>query len=226
MISGPLMPPTTPELSSDPNLPKPVVTKKGDYCTAPGARLFFRENGASGTLPADGNICVNHRWHPIPGKVIDVNANAHDIIAQYLAKHGGGKSPLLYYKLINTQGIAVDAQVMNGGEFSTTSSYYMANSTIETDYSLGMFSGHLSNDVPSYVGSDGKPYNNTELLPFQSLKIGSLAVPMRMGGCAGCHGNGAMRGQDFSFALGDNVTQPEPVDAFKTRLFRDYFPID
>lgn len=222
-IVGPLMPPTTPALSSNPNLPNPTVTKKGDYCTAPGARLFFRENGDKGTLPADGNICVNHRWHPIPAKIVAVNADAHQLIAKYLAQHGKGSSPLSYYKLINVQGIPVDAKSMNGGEFSTMSSYYMANSTIETDYSLGMFSGHLANDVPSYVTSSGKPYYNTQLLPFQSLKIGSLAVPMRMGGCGGCHGNGALRGQDFSFALGDNVKAPEPVDAFKTHLFRDYF---
>lgn len=224
-IAGPLMPPTAPELSSDPNQANPTVVKTGDYCTEPGARLFFRENPTSGTLPADGNICVNHRWHPIPGKIVAVNAAAHQAIRDYLTRHGGVWSPWLYYKLINVQGTPVDAKVINGGEFSTTESYYMANATIETDYSLGMFSGNLVNNVPSYVTEDGKPYKNTVLLPFQSAKLGSLEVPLRMGGCGGCHAFAAARlGQDFSFALGDNVVRPEPVDAFATHTFRSYFP--
>jgi len=225
---GPLIPPTTPSLSSDPKQLDPAVVKTGGYCTDTGARLFFRENPDGGKLPSGGDICVNHRWHPIPASIIAVNAQAHQAIRDYLAQHGQTSSPWLYYKLVNAQGTPVDAKSMNAGTFSTTSSYYLANSTIETDYSLGMFTGDLTqNNVPSNVqlppgATKLIPYYNTRLLPFQA-KVGALELPLQMGGCAGCHGFAATIGQDFSFALGNNVKKPEPADAFETHQFRVYF---
>lgn len=217
--------PTSPQLSSDPTQVNPVITKTGPYCDiSKGARLYFRENPAnSSTMPTAGPICVNARWHAIPDMIITTNQTAHDAIRAYLAQQGGNASPWLYYKLVNAQGTPVDVAGKDNPLFSSDASYSLANSVIETDYSLGEFVGHLVKGVPSTRdGAPDKDYYNTRLLPFQSARIGFLTVPLRMGGCAGCHGNGAIRGSDFSFALGNNVKEPEPVAAFKTRLFRLY----
>jgi hypothetical protein len=217
--------PTAPALSSDPNQVNPVITKTGAYCDiSKGARLYFRENPAnSSTMPAAGPICVNARWQAIPEMISKTNQTGHDAIRAYLAQHGGGASPWLYYKLVNAQGTPVDVTGKDNPLFSSDASYSLANSVIETDYSLGEFAGHLVKGVPSIKdGAPDKDYYNTRLLPFQSARIGFLTVPLRMGGCAGCHGNGAIRGSDFSFALGNNVKEPEPVAAFKTHLFRLY----
>lgn len=215
--------PTTPPLSSDPNQANPKVTANGAFCTDPGSRLYFLENPKYGTLPSAGKICVNGRWWPAEPTFVKANQEAHGVLAKYLASHNLTTSPLLYYKLVAAQGVPVDSDAKNGGTFSTTSSYYSANSTIETDYSMGNFTGRLVNGAPSNLGPDGQTFYNTQLLPFQSNRLG--LGKMRMGGCAGCHDNGALRGQDFSFALGNNVTQPEATNAFATpNLLRNYFP--
>jgi hypothetical protein len=215
--------PTTPELSSDPNQANPTVTAKGAFCDSPGLRLYFQENPNYGTLPSAGNICVNGRWWPSEPTFVRANEEAHKVLAEYLAAHGQASSPLMYYKLVAAQGVPVDFEARNGGTFSTTTSYYSANSTIETDYSMGNFTGRLVKGVPSNLGPDGQAFNNTQLLPFQSARLG--LGKMNMGGCAGCHDNGALRGQDFSFALGNNVLQPEATNAFATpNLLRNYFP--
>lgn len=214
--------PTSPALSSDPDVANPTVTASGPYCTAPGSQLYFRENPKYGTMPAGGNICVNGRW-TAPEKIfIDANVEAHTVISTYLAAHGGGRSPLSYYKLVGAQGVPVDYAGRNGGTFSTATSYYSANAVIETDYSLGNFTGRMVNGVPSNLGVGGSTYYNTHLLPFQTgrLDFGK----MRMGGCAGCHGSAAKFGNDFSFALGNNVTQPEQTNALGTpNPLRSYF---
>jgi hypothetical protein len=224
--------PTSPALASNPDVPAPVVTKTGDYCRVPGARLFFRENPSFHTLPAAGDICVNTRWHPIPAGIIQTNAIAHASISSY---SGAAGSPWLYYKLVNVQATPVDINQANNPRFSTPQSYSLANSVIETDYSLGNFTGNLVNGVPANLYASTTPaapavqnchegeYCNTALLPFQSNHLSFIATPLRMGGCAGCHAFAASVGQDFSFALGDNVTHPEAADAFKTATsFRNY----
>jgi len=222
--------PTTPMLSSDPKVLKPVVTKTGDYCDKPGARLFFRENPNYGTLPADGNICVNARWNAIQEPILTANKVAHQTMQTYLNAPGSKSktSPWLFYKLVNVQAEPVDYAGKDNPRFGTTATYYSANVTIETDYSLGMFNGRLVNGVPSTVeqAAPSGPltgYTNTNLLPFQSGRLSFQN--MNAGGCAGCHGNTAARGNDFSFALGDNVAKPEAVDAFnKAKGFRNYMP--
>ncbi len=217
--------PTSPKLSSDPIQVSPVVTKTGPYRDiSKGARPYFRENPAnSSTMPTGGPICVNARWHAIPDMIIKTNQTAHDAIRAYLTQQGGRASPWLYYKLVNAQGTPTDVTGKDNPLFSSDAAYSLANSLIETDYSLGEFVGDLVKGVPSIrEGAPDKDYYNTRLLPFQSARIGFLAVPIRMGGCAGCHGNGAIRGGEFSCALGNNVKQLEPVAAFKTHLFRLY----
>jgi hypothetical protein len=215
-------------LSSDPSQPAPTVKAAGPYCAQPGARLYFHENPKLGTLPSGGNICVNRRWNAIPSGIVTVNVAAHQAISAYLAQ-SGGKSPWLYYKLVNVQATPVDVTQMNNPRFSTTQSYYMANSVIETDYSLGEFTGNLVKGAPSNVVKNGDlitPYYNVTLLPFQTSKLTTLEQPLRMGGCAGCHGSATSAGQSASFALGDNVAKPESTDAFKPgKLFREYFPL-
>jgi hypothetical protein len=223
-----VVPPTSPSLSSDPSQLAPTVKAAGPYCADPGARLYFHENPKLGTLPSGGNICVNRRWHAIPSGIIAVNTAAHQAISAYLAK-SRGKSPWLFYKLVNVQATPVDVTAMNNPRFSSTSSYYTANSVIETDYSLGEFTGDLVKGAPSNVVKNGdliSPYYNVTLLPFQASKLLFLEQPLRMGGCAGCHGTATSAGQSASFALGDNVTKPESTDAFKPgKLFREYFPL-
>ncbi len=218
--------PTSPALASNPNQTNPTVTKTGDYCTAPGKQLFFQENPNYGTMPSGGNICVNGRFTQPEPIFVNANTEAHTVMAAYLKANNIGTSPLMYYKLVAAQGVPVDASAMNAGTFSTTVSYYSANSTIETDYSMGQFTGRLAKGVPSNVQADGsmKPYYNTNLLPFQTGRLGF--GNMQMGGCAGCHDNGALIGKDFSFALGNNVTAPEATNAFATNnLLRQYFPL-
>jgi hypothetical protein len=215
--------PTTPMLSSDPNVPAPTVSAKGDYCVSPGSRLYFQENPTYGTLPSAGNICVNTRWSQPEPIFIKANQEAHATLAKYL-DGTKGSSPLMYYKLVGAQPIPVNFDDRDIGFFSTETSYKSANATIETDYSLGNFTGNLVKGVPSNVVADGGktvPYVNTRLLRFQSLSFDFSSKTM--GGCAGCHGFAAQVGQDFSFALGNNVLKPEPTDAFKASSQAAFF---
>jgi hypothetical protein len=217
--------PTTPALTSNPDVANPTVTASGPYCDKPGARLYFRENPAYGTMPSGGNICVNSRWTPPEPTFIDANQKAHKAIADYFTARGGGSSPLMYYKLVGAQGVPVDYADRRGGTFSTEVSYFSANVTIETDYSLGNFTGRLVKGVPSNLGPDGAAFYNTQLLPFQAARLG--LGKMRMGGCAGCHDIAALGGKDFSFALGNNVAQPEKTNALgASNPLRSYFPLD
>lgn len=220
-------PPTSPALQSDPNQANPTVVKTGDYCKNPGKRLYFRENPAYGTMPSDGDICVNARWHAIPDQIVQINKAAHDSIQADQKKTGAPASPWLYYKLVNAQGTPVDYDGRFNQRFSSEASYYLANSVIETDYSLGKFTGDLVNGVPANLkettGANGQKqvseYYNTRLLPFQEGTAKNiLSNEMRMGGCGGCHAFAATKGTDFSFALlGGNVKKPEPVNAFGKR---------
>ena len=218
--------PTTPVLSSNPDVVNPTVTATGGYCTTPGSQLYFRENPNYGSMPSGGNICVNGRWTQPEPIFVNANVEAHAAITKYLAGHGGGTSALAAYKLVGAQGVPVDFDARKAGTFSTETSYYSANATIETDYSLGNFTGHLANGVPANVvqsGSETVPFYNTQLLPFQARRLGF--TKSRMGGCAGCHDRGAQAGKDFSFALGNNVKQPEATNALgTTNLLRNYFP--
>ncbi|EEA93339.1 hypothetical protein [Pseudovibrio sp. JE062] len=222
---------TSPKLVKDEiaSIKLPVIKRDGSYCHTPGNRLFLRENPTYKfkdpvfkkidfypTLPSDGNICVNRRWYAIPSDVIEANQGAHYEIETYLdLKHSGelpAKSPLLYYKLINVQPQPVHKAGMDDGIFSTTASYYLSDSTVETDYSLANFDGFLEEGVPVAKSILNKPLYNTQLLPFQAQRLGFGKI--NMGGCAGCHASAAQDGRDFSFALGSNAKAPEAVDAF------------
>ncbi|KMO22107.1 hypothetical protein SQ03_01580 [Methylobacterium platani JCM 14648] len=225
---------TTPALTSDPTQLAPVVTAQGPYCTSPGSRLFFRENPNFPGLPSGGNICLDSRWHALPDNMVAANKTAHAAIT-----NANPSSVWQYYKLINVQPTPIDITGIGPSAVSTPASYYLSNSVIETDYSLGNFTGDLVKGVPSNVvqtstgaatkaasakagaTADAKTadpktaeYYNTLLMPFQSNGLGFLRQPIRMGGCAGCHAYSAGTGRDFSFSIGQNVLKPDPVDAF------------
>lgn len=236
--------PSEPDLASDPTQLEPIVaiTPEGaGYCAAPGKRLYYRENPQYGytqggrfvqSLPAGGDICVNTRYRAIPSQVIALNKQAHDAIRNSLIAAGQLPpidSPWLHYRLTHVQSQPVDVSQLKsgnvGGDAShygsavTTSpeSYYLADAGIETDYSLGNFTGNLVQGAPSDVQqADGGlvPYINTVLLRYQSNSFGSLVGAMKMGGCAGCHGFASSIGNNFSFALGSNPPAPDAVDPF------------
>lgn len=227
-----------------------------DYCTDPGSRMFFRENPHYAikvtvgnkvfrfpTLPSGGKICVNSRWRAIPDPIVKLNETAQSMIKAELKKNGiTGDSPWLHYRLTNMQSQPVDydirdqasqaGAIVNGayGPYVTSSeeAYFMADAVIETDYSLGNFTGDLVEGVPVNKVVEGDQlvdYYNNILLKFQSNGFASLSDKMRMGGCLGCHGFASKIGQNFSFALGSNAKAPDPVDAFAAQSVGliDYF---
>jgi hypothetical protein len=218
--------PTTPALTSNPASPNPTVTfvnPNDRYCATPGSRLFFHENPTESGLPSDGNICVNRRWHPISPTIIKVNALAHEAIRSYLGEHGQSESPWLYYKLVNVQPVPFDkSEIVSPGP-DDASTYYTANAVIETDYTLGRYSGRIaSTGAPSDVNPDGSPFKNVRFLPFQGE--GAFKTPLNMGGCTGCHANTALKGTEFSFSLADTtVRAPELPNPFQgaSPLLRD-----
>jgi hypothetical protein len=209
--------PTTPALQSNPKDPNPTVTfvdPNAPYCTSPGGRLFFRENPTNSGLPSAGNICVNQRWHAIPPQIVKINALAHAAIKTYLGANGMSDSPWLYYKLVNVQPVPFDkSQIGQGGEDAAT--YYTANVVIETDYTLGVYSGRIAaTGAPSDVNPDKTPFNNVRFLPFQGEAV--FKTPLNMGGCTGCHASSALKGTEFSFSLQQStVRAPEPPNPFQ-----------
>ena len=225
---------TSPVLTSDPEQLQPVVTATGPSCDAPGHRLFFRERPDFTGLPK-GQICLNQRWHAFPDAMIKTNATAHAAIAK-----SNPSSVWKYYKLINVQPQPIDIKFVDPNGKNTPASYYLSNSVIETDYSLGNFTGNLVNGVPTNMvavpaanAAKGPPgtagtkddvkieeYYNTVLLPFQARNLGTLMQPIRMVGCAGCHAYSAGTGRGFSFSIGQNVLMPDPVDAFAASVPR------
>jgi hypothetical protein len=160
---------------------------------------------------------VNAREHAIPQDIIAVNHEAHQAIAAYMAQHfpAGTRSPWAYYKLVNVQARPIDKPVpgrtYTGADAAT---YYQANSTIETDYDLQVFSGQfypygatlgegeggtLSNTITDF-NTDGSAFRN----------VAYSGHTFNMGGCMGCHGNAQHGGSDFSFILlGGRDTAPD-----------------
>ena len=105
----PKTPPTTPALSYADSPTDPQVSIVGmAYCGTPGNELYYRNISANAGLPSGGNICVNTRDNAILSDVCMVNAAAHAAIAQYAGAKGLGRSPWLYYKLVNVQYVPFD----------------------------------------------------------------------------------------------------------------------
>jgi hypothetical protein len=216
--------PTTPALKLIPasagKEPSVVFSdSQAPYCADPGGRLFFHESQGEPNLPSAGNICVNQRWHNISPYVVSINQLAHETIKDYVGKHGMSNSPWLYYKLVNVQPVPFDKSEINSGS-NDSAIYYTANAVIETDYTLGNYSGQIApSGAPTDFAPDGTtPFENIVFLPFQGS--GAFPTPLNMGGCTGCHASSALRGTDFSFSLVQStVRSPEPTQPFQSTNF-------
>jgi hypothetical protein len=175
------------------------------FCTDTGQRLYYA-NLAPG-LPkaqgaADGVICINQRYNPIPPAIIKANRAAHAAIAKY---QGGTGSPWQYYKLVNVQASPFDAAAIDTRSPDSThnpSTYYMANIVVETDSTLQRFNGvllatgHDAGVNTSFNAAGGAAHN-------VYVPSGGGYQAYNMGGCMGCHGNAQAAGTDFSFILNE-----------------------
>ncbi len=170
-----------------------------------------------------GTIKVERREHLIAQDVIDVNQEAHAAIAAYVQKNlpAGTRTPWAYYKLVSVQSKPIDkptpGATYDGPDAST---YYQANSTIETDYNLQVFSGQFYSYAPELAGNEGGTLSNTITdfttagAPFKNVAYSGTAF--NMGGCMGCHGNAQHGGSDFSFILaGGRDLQPDTAGTFE-----------
>ncbi len=167
----------------------------------PAGQLYYVNT--PNTLEPQGKIAVNMREHAIPGEIIAVNAAAHEAIAAYAAQNGVGSTPWAYYKLVNVQSVPL-AGKQPGMTYTglDAATFYQANSVVETDYNLQVFSGQFqpeitSNNMPDVTelitdfNTDGSVFNN----------VGYGGTAYNMGGCMGCHGNAQAKGAGFSFIL-------------------------
>lgn len=177
----------------------------------PLGQLYYQNEPGNG-LP-DGTILVNRRKHAIPDEIVAVNRSAHEAIAAYVqAVRPGTQTPWLHYKLINVQAVPLGGKPP-GVDYTgpQAATYYQANSVVETDYNLQVFSGKfyggpLENSVGNTITDfavDGTPFAN----------VAHAGAGYNMGGCMGCHGNAQQGGGDFSFILlGGRVTSgPDTV---------------
>jgi hypothetical protein len=204
--------PTTPRLAYQDNPISPqVMAVGGVYCGDPGRRLYFHElpPGTSppppGT-PVDGNICVNKRYEAIPLPIREANQAFHLAIKVYSDQNNVKDSPWLHYKLVNVQYRPFNRADINAQNGRST--FFQANSVVETDYTLQQFIGRIApNQAPtSLYLPNGRPQ------AFQNVHVakdGHL-TPYQMGGCMGCHGNAQVGGTDFSFLVGGNRFNTKP----------------
>jgi len=103
---------------------------------------------------------------------------------------------------------------------SDASTYYQANSTIETDYNLQVFSGQFYSYEPQLPNNEGGTLSNT-ITDFTAdgkdfKNVAYKGKGFNMGGCMGCHGNAQHGGADFSFILaGGRDLQPDTAGSFE-----------
>lgn len=177
---------------------------------APLGQLYFQNTPASGLV--DGTVLVNRRKHAIPRDVVLVNQAAHQAIASYVQKNlpPSTKSPWLYYKLINVQSAPLGGKIP-GSDYTKAdaATYYQANSVVETDYNLQVFSGRFYQGNYSGLGNTITDFNADGTPTVNVVHAGN---GYNMGGCMGCHGNAQRNGADFSFILrGGPVTAPDTL---------------
>ncbi len=203
--------PTTPGLTYQDSPTDPSISIVGSsYCAAQDSRLNYQNlpQMKTGGFPTGGPICVNLRDNLIPDTIIDINTQAHQALAAYAEANGIQNSPWQFYKLINVQAKPFNQTDSDFNSLKPT--YYQANSVVETDYTLQMFSGRIAgNGPPTDYSSTGAP-------DFQNVYVfegtGSIQT-WNMGGCMGCHGNAQLGGGDFSFiTLGIGTTAPRVAE--------------
>lgn len=186
----------------------------------PLGQLFFQNEPGQGL--ATGTILVNRRKHPIPSEVVAVNAAAHAAISAYVQKQfgPGATSPWAHYKLINVQYKPLDGKTP-GVDYKgpDVASFYQANSVVETDYNLQVFSGRFYPGNGPFASSVGNTITDFNLNGTPFSNVAHAGKGYNMGGCMGCHGNAQQGGADFSFILlggpvtsgPDTVTPPSGV---------------
>lgn len=170
-----------------------------------------------------GTIKVERRQHLIAKDVIDVNKEAHAAIAAYVQKHfpKATGTPWAYYKLVSVQSKPIDKPTPGVTyDQPDASTYYQANSTIETDYNLQVFSGQFHSYEPQLPDNEGGTLSNT-ITDFTAdgkafKNVAYSGKGFNMGGCMGCHGNAQHGGADFSFILaGGRDLQPDTAGSFE-----------
>jgi len=189
---------------------------------APLGQLYYQNLPNQG-LP-EGTVLVNRRKHAILRDVVLANETAHQAIAAYVQANfpAGTKSPWAYYKLVNVQSVPLAGKIP-GQDYTKAdaATFYQANSVVETDYDLQVFSGRfypgtyagLANTITDF-NPNGTPFAN---VVYQPLPLPAAGQPTfqgqtgyNMGGCMGCHGNAQQGGADFSFILrGGPVAAPD-----------------
>ncbi len=174
-----------------------------------GKSLYFQNT--PGEASTQGNICVNRRAHDIPADVIAVNKQAHAAIAAYNASNQITTSPWENYKLVNVQYKPTFLETKTPGVDYTAAdaaTYYQANSVVETDYNLQVFSGQFQpqTNPKTNVGGLITDFNLDGTTFFNVLDGGKAYL---VGGCMGCHGNAQHTGGNFSFIFPYAVTEPE-----------------
>jgi hypothetical protein len=198
--------------------PLPVAQAAGASCDLSNNQNLYYINAqfgspASQQLPA-GNFCVTRRYFSIPQQVQDVNAAAHTALSNY-----GAPGRWQNYKLVNVQW-----QPFNQSDIDTSgtnlsrqgSTFYQANSVVETDNTLQQFFGGLTGTglKSNYQGAAPGPRNYNVYLPPSGSVPSNQFTRIDMGGCMGCHGRAQFVGDDFSFTLrGGPVKAPETPDA-------------
>jgi hypothetical protein len=202
-----------------------------NYCGSPGSQLYYQnENNNNNQQPAVGKICVNKRDNGIPDYVIAANMEAHAAIRAYLLQQNNTRSdraisaPWLSYKLVNVQYYPYDKipnpGVANGSPYTAQppytasnpapSSYYQANIVVETNRSLQLFAGGLTQGgqgISTEWNMNGTPHKNM----YYGARTDEKGKPYNMGGCMGCHGSqGQQKAGDFSVILAKGaVLSPE-----------------
>lgn len=188
-----------------------------------GATKQLNYSNVPNTGLVTGAIKVERREHLIAKDVIDVNKEAHDAIAAYVNKHfpKATGTPWAYYKLVSVQSKPIDKPTPGKTyDKPDASTYYQANSTIETDYNLQVFSGQFYPYDPELPNNEGGTLSNTitdftaDGKAFKNVAYSGTAY--NMGGCMGCHGNAQHGGADFSFILdGGRDLQPDTAGSFE-----------
>jgi hypothetical protein len=206
--------PTTPGLTYHASPKMPSVTANGPYCKDQGDELYFQELGSE--LPNGGPICVNQRTYTIPRPIVVVNKVVHNHIRAYAKSHGFASTPWLHYKLVNVQAVPFDQSSIdtkNSNSPKNPATFYLANSVVETDYTLQNFTGRLtmggaSTNYPFPPNNVRQDFKNTFIIPTKGT-VGQPIQAFNMGGCMGCHGQANSK-TDISFILsGGPVQSPE-----------------
>jgi hypothetical protein len=230
-ITPPPTPPGNATGMQDPNFPYAQLNPGDAFCAVGGgttpannARLYYQnsfQDPPPNAQPYSPNpnegICVNKRYFQIPKQVVAVNAAAHAALAAY-----GAQGPWQNYKLVNVQwqpfeAASIDTTGANSSRLVST--YYLANSVVETDTTLQQFFGALSYDglktgfeTPSSAQNEvstSMPAHNIYLSPGAGTPPGQFQR-FSMGGCMGCHGRAERAGGDFSFTLNEGpVSAPD-----------------